>query len=218
MSQAVQDDSNWVVECSDEEDYFEPNIEYRTVNGIRVWEPSGEDIVRLYEEIEANGYNKLEWQCPGRISPSQLNQDNVVNDQSDETEINDDVNDKKDKSKFDFDIDFDDDDDQFNASSARVPKRAPIVKKSHIDLSQVMSNIKKYQMIDHKTNVTKTNQVNNNVSSQLPQTLSSTSEEIFQSTSDINEIDSVAETNSTTNVSEVKSEHEFNFDENDITV
>lgn len=81
-----------------------------------------------------------------------------------------------------------------------------------------MSNIKKYQMIDHKTNVTKTNQVNNNVSSQLPQTLSSTSEEIFQSTSDINEIDSVAETNSTTNVSEVKSEHEFNFDENDITV
>lgn len=34
------------------------------------WEPKPEDIIRLYTTLEKKGILELEWQCPGRRSPS----------------------------------------------------------------------------------------------------------------------------------------------------
>ena len=175
---------NWSVECSDDENYFEPSDNYRiSSDGTRIWEPSGVDIVRLYEEIEANGFNKLEWQCPGRISPSQLNQDANDGQYSQLDDSNSLTN--QTKSKFDFDNEFDDASFK-KTSNTRVAKRAQglfchlftllalsninsklilhfiDVKKSQTNLSKVMLDIKKYQMIDQKgikTKVTNTSGV-----------------------------------------------------------
>lgn len=120
-SAGTMNHAEWnVVECSDEESYFEADKHYRTTaEGGRIWEPSGEDIVHLYEEIHSKGFNQLDWQCPGKLSPSQLEHleeeplDNNCSGLVGQTQA---------KSEFDFDNDFEDN--TFRATATRVPKRS----------------------------------------------------------------------------------------------
>lgn len=97
------------IECSDEETYFPSGQSFRCLpaTGERIWEPSGAEIVKLYEEIESKGYNELEWQNPGRISPSLLTAaaENEANQKKTAEEKIDSSSDQK--TAFD-DFDFDD--------------------------------------------------------------------------------------------------------------
>lgn len=116
-SSTTQDSHHCSVECSDEETYFEPSESYRsTASGSRIWEPTGDAIGRLYEEIETTGVNKLEWQCPGRISPSQFNLQEPDDGQFTALEEGGSLaGGDQTKSKFDFDDEFDND--NFGSSS-----------------------------------------------------------------------------------------------------
>ncbi|OTF78282.1 PAXIP1-associated protein-like protein, partial [Euroglyphus maynei] len=113
-------DSNDIwADCSDEETYYESNVHYRshpTQRNVRLWEPTGVDIVNLYEQIKTNGYVELEWKCPGRISPSQLTDDDQQMNELNDAKRNDekdeiDGNEQVEKTEFDFDNAFDDDGD-----------------------------------------------------------------------------------------------------------
>ena len=104
------------IECSDEESYYEPGIVYRQVNGKRVWEPKGEIIAELYNRIESNAgtlpNEDFDWQNPGKISPSQLLEDNHKSGEGGEEKAGQDsekIKEKETKTEFDFDNDFDDD-------------------------------------------------------------------------------------------------------------
>lgn len=195
------------VECSDEEGYFEPQIVYRTKeDGSRIWEPRGEDIVLLYEEIEAKTFNPLDWKCPGRISPSQLDQ---LEAKVKANETNDSINTSQIKSEFDFDNDFDDDDNFGNNQNNLVTKRTnqgklprkktsinhlfpptlifslptTVLKKSQTNLSKVMQNIKKYKVIG---NVNAKVKQTSTTSLPPPSSASDSSHVITESTPDIN--------------------------------
>ncbi len=59
-----QSDEDFYAECSDEEKYNPSNVEKDA------WEPSPEDIKRLYEKL-ANGEKlEIQWKCKGRRSPT----------------------------------------------------------------------------------------------------------------------------------------------------
>ncbi|GJQ76962.1 hypothetical protein Trydic_g15158 [Trypoxylus dichotomus] len=75
-------DDDWCVDCSDDE--------FRGHNGS--WEPSIEEIDRLYTMLENNEIPELEWKSPGYKSPTpeiqavpteNLNQDKQEEDKSD---------------------------------------------------------------------------------------------------------------------------------------
>lgn len=121
MTLEDQQNSNWSVECSDEEGYFESNVNYRRLpaGGGRIWEPSGEEIGRLYGEMETVGLNRLQWQCPGRISPSQLAQETTDGQFENPEDSNSLAGGSQTKSKFDFDNEFDDEESpSFNAGAS----------------------------------------------------------------------------------------------------
>ncbi|KAH9415076.1 hypothetical protein DERP_013546 [Dermatophagoides pteronyssinus] len=155
-------DSNDIwANCSDEETYYESNVHYRlhpSNRNVRLWEPSGVDIVTLYEQIKTNGYVELEWKCPGRISPSQLTDDQQMNESNDgkqnnEQESND--HEQVEKTEFDFDNAFDEDSTLSpNKSTNRLlgkhsRSQSMITKtKTTTNLTKVMQNIKKYQLND----------------------------------------------------------------------
>lgn len=154
-----QQPSNWSVECSDEEGYFDSAINYRQLpaGGGRIWEPSGEEIARLYGEMETVGFNRLQWQCPGRISPSQLQTETTDGQFENAEEGNNQAGGAQTKSKFDFDTEFDDEElpsfstgTPSNSSGNRVTAKRTQVVKKQTNLSKVMLNIKKYQIIDQK--------------------------------------------------------------------
>lgn len=166
----MADGEDWYVACSDEELYYEKDVEYELdENNRRIWVPNQQTLNKLFLEIEKNGNLTLAWQCPGRISPSQYEKQKKQEEQEPEQKPTPSKNDAK--SEFDFDNDFDDedlDDKSFVSLSAAIPKRsfgeymsdAPCrykllmfciqtgLKKSQTDLSSVMQNIKKYQAID----------------------------------------------------------------------
>lgn len=174
---SLEDQENWSVECSDEEGYFDRAVNYRILpaGGGRIWEPSGGDIARLYGEMETVGFNKLQWQCPGRISPSQLQTESIDGQFENKEDSDSLTTGSQTKSKFDFDNEFDDEESGnppslIGSSSGNkvTAKRTQsmflffvlfivfnnlfftVVKKSQTNLSKVMLNIKKYQMIDQK--------------------------------------------------------------------
>lgn len=62
-------DENWKVSCSDEEKYLPPRDDHG-VGRPSDWEPKPEEIARLYATLVEKGSLDLEWQCPGRRSPS----------------------------------------------------------------------------------------------------------------------------------------------------
>ena len=69
MSAGQENESDWTVECSDEETHSK-NWTQRQVDGKTVWEPPGKQIAFLYQQLEKTGCMDLRWQCPGRRSPS----------------------------------------------------------------------------------------------------------------------------------------------------
>lgn len=62
-------DEDWKVSCSDEEKYLPPRDDHG-VGRPSDWEPKPEEIARLYATLVEKGSLDLEWQCPGRRSPS----------------------------------------------------------------------------------------------------------------------------------------------------
>lgn len=111
-----------LAECSDEEKYFEPNVKYRTNgNNNRIWEPSGEDIYELYQQIKMNNVVELEWICPGRISPSQLDQ--INKEQNGQNDSKTEESEQTTKTEFDFDNEFDNDSNLLKNSKSRVLKK-----------------------------------------------------------------------------------------------
>ncbi|CAN7997272.1 unnamed protein product [Ixodes hexagonus] len=62
---ASEDD--WRVCCSDDEKFPARTTDAR---GNPSWEPNPEEIIELYSSLSKKGVLDLEWQCPGRRSPS----------------------------------------------------------------------------------------------------------------------------------------------------
>lgn len=69
LMSSQEDESEWTVECSDEETYNNVGTN-RQVERKTIWEPSGKQIAFLYQQLEKTGCIDLRWQCPGRRSPS----------------------------------------------------------------------------------------------------------------------------------------------------
>ncbi|KAF5272721.1 hypothetical protein FQA39_LY07748 [Lamprigera yunnana] len=73
---------DWNVDCSDEE-----------LRGQTHWEPTPEEIDRLYSTLESGEIPELSWKCPGYRSPSPEVPDKPEENKTTPTE---------DKSDFDF--------------------------------------------------------------------------------------------------------------------
>ncbi|KPM09779.1 PAXIP1-associated protein-like protein [Sarcoptes scabiei] len=145
---------DFLAECSDEEQFFDPNEKYRQLKigsrTVRIWEPSGSDIANLYEEIKEKGVVDLEWQCPGRISPTEY--DSMMNAKSESPNTSSTDQTQADKTEFDFDNDFDDETNPIETKSQVMRKNYsadPMKKSQTTNLTKVMQDIKKYQLMDH---------------------------------------------------------------------
>ena len=118
----MSNNETFEIECSDEEDYFDPETVYRQVNGKRIWEPKGDVISELYSRLESNGgtfqETDFDWQNPGRISPSQLKESIKKSENETDLSIEGDADTEKDKkTEFDFDNDFDDEPNTLDSNS-----------------------------------------------------------------------------------------------------
>ena len=120
----MNSDEMFEIECSDEECYFDSETVYRQVNGKRVCQPRGDIIAELYNKIESNGgcleADEFDWKNPGKISPSQLEQEDMKNDENTENKSTNDsekVTENVKKTEFDFDNDFDDDQATFDTNT-----------------------------------------------------------------------------------------------------
>ncbi|XP_054163377.1 mucin-2-like [Oppia nitens] len=150
------DDLSFKIECSDDENYDNNENNYRVVNGKKVWEPTGADIARLYQQLEAKGFIELRWQCPGRRSPSVHNL--AINNKPDV--IDNDTNGSDNKSslmnEFDFENDFNDDHNLLpmaTKSGSQTKRRSTGIKKQ-TNLTKVMADIKKYHFVDQTKKLT----------------------------------------------------------------
>jgi len=103
-------DKNLNVECSDDENYGNSQDNFRLVDGKRIWEPTGEQIGQLYQQLESKGFIELRWQCPGRRSPSVHSLINTINSQKNcetsDHDTNNTDNLKTELNEFDFETDF----------------------------------------------------------------------------------------------------------------
>ena len=104
-----ESNDNFVVDCSDDENYDNNESNYRLVLEQRVWEPKGGQIAQLYRQLESKGFIELRWQCPGRRSPSVHNI--AIGGQRSDTNDNDlNINDNKTNdllNEFDFESEMD---------------------------------------------------------------------------------------------------------------
>jgi hypothetical protein len=86
-----KEEEYWCVEGSDDEKY-DPSK-----SGKGLWEPSAEDILKLFEKLEKNKVLELQWKCPGRRPPGSEKEndgkDIVMEDK--EEEMNADEEEKK---------------------------------------------------------------------------------------------------------------------------
>ena len=64
-----KDVEDWCVEGSDDEKY-DPSK-----SGKGIWEPTAEDILKLFEKLEKDKILELQWKCPGRKPPQSEDED-----------------------------------------------------------------------------------------------------------------------------------------------
>ncbi|CAG2217378.1 PA1 [Mytilus edulis] len=126
MVQDVDMDSNvkekeveeyWCVEGSDDEKY-DPSK-----SGKGLWEPSADDILKLFEKLEKNKILDIKWKCPGRKPPnSEIEKDRkIVETEEKEEEIS-----MEEEKKPEQPTEFDFDDDEFgDMSNPITPRRTP---------------------------------------------------------------------------------------------
>lgn len=126
--------------CSDEE-------KYGLKDPMDDWEPSPDEIVELYEQIERDKILELEWQCPGRRPPTPVN---VTDNQN-----NQDENSSETKEEENSDFDFKDEMSQLRLSvrptGEHVGPRGSAKKKT-TSLDAILSNMarhRKLDMMDH---------------------------------------------------------------------
>lgn len=134
----------WCVEGSDDEKY-DPSK-----SGKGLWEPSAEDILKLFEKLEKTKVLELQWKCPGRRPPGSEKEndgkDIIMEDK--EEEMNADEEEKKPEQPTEFDFD----DDEFSdISNPITPRRTPGTKtpKSQKKVA-TMDKVLKNMMIERK--------------------------------------------------------------------
>jgi hypothetical protein len=126
MSESNNENNNFCIECSDDENYSNFEDNYRVVNGKRIWEPNGDQIESLYGELETKGFIELKWYCPGRRSPSVNSLINTINSQK--TDILDpnhdnDINKSNHLNEFDFEQEFNNETNHSINTKVNQPKR-----------------------------------------------------------------------------------------------
>ena len=102
MDEKVESDTDWAVECSDDEKY-DPVGKKKGV-----WEPDPKDIKALYERLSNGETLTLEWKCRGRRSPTaehkEQDMDHTTGTLKEEKPK---IEDKSIPTEFDFQDDFD---------------------------------------------------------------------------------------------------------------
>lgn len=135
-------EEDWKVECSDDEKY----LSQRDDHGGRSWEPSPEDIIRLYTTLVEKGTLELEWRCPGRRSPS------VHSNESEGAErraVEEDQTKMSEPNEFDFD---DDEGPDTSCSPKITPRRraapASSVQKRVAKFDKVVFDVRRQRELD----------------------------------------------------------------------
>merc|ERR1712002_290806 len=133
-----EDESEWFVECSDEETY---NI-CKTIP--TVWEPHSNEIVELYNAINRGASLTLEWVCHDRRSPDILYSESEKDEESNHSIVEM----KKEKKKV-TEFDFDDGPD---APAAIAPKKITGTSKTLRSQQKRVANMEKIMndLIRHK--------------------------------------------------------------------
>ncbi|KAG8232484.1 hypothetical protein J437_LFUL011253 [Ladona fulva] len=136
------EDNDWRVDCSDDERYE------GKIKGSRGWEPSAEEIIRLYETLDKGGTFELEWQCPGRRAPSPAEADYYPDEEESQESL------PQEKSDFDFA-------EEFSGSTPTPPRRAigagtpkGSAKKKTTSLDGVLSNMRRHRLIQQMERAT----------------------------------------------------------------
>ncbi|XP_063235775.1 PAXIP1-associated glutamate-rich protein 1 [Bacillus rossius redtenbacheri] len=117
------EETNWRIEASDDDSY----------------EPSPEEIIELYDTLEAEGVLELEWQCPGRRPPSPA-QNEFLQEEEEDLELK-----PEEKSDFDFK-------DEMSAPSF-TPRRVEggpkgSAKKKTTSLDGILSNMRRHRQME----------------------------------------------------------------------
>lgn len=134
IKREVEDD--YVLGCSDEE-------KYGLRDSMDDWEPSPEEIIELYEQIDREKILELEWQCPGRRPPTPLNISDGQNNQDENlSEIKEEEN---------TDFDFKDEMSQLRLNvrptGEYVGPRGSAKKKT-TSLDAILSNMARHRKLD----------------------------------------------------------------------
>ena len=79
----------WCVEGSDDEKY-DPSK-----SGDGLWEPSAENILKLFEKLEKDKVLELKWKCPGRRPPRSESDDVVKDIEMEEKEVETSIEEEK---------------------------------------------------------------------------------------------------------------------------
>ncbi|XP_067122687.1 PAXIP1-associated glutamate-rich protein 1 [Centruroides vittatus] len=135
--ETTESEEDWRVSCSDEEK-----------ESCRIWEPKPEEILDLYIKLEKRGILDLEWQCPGRRSPSVHSSESECVDrkQMDDEDL---------KLKRCEPNEFDFDDEMSDGSTQKITpiRRTPVggsssAQKRVARLDKVMLDIRRYRHLD----------------------------------------------------------------------
>lgn len=139
---STTEDEEWSVPHSDEESYSYSE----TSGGQSAWEPSPADIIQLYQVLGSKGILDLEWQCPGRRSPSvHSNESESIDKRPMDSEDNN-------KNFEPNEFDFEDEGPPESSSPQITPRRrttpANSAQKRIARLDKVMFDIRRYRKMD----------------------------------------------------------------------
>lgn len=125
-----------ILGCSDEE-------KYGLKDSMDDWEPSPEEIIELYEQIEREKVLELEWQCPGRRPPTPLSMTDSHN--------NDDEDSSDEREEENTDFDFKDEMSQLRLNvrpaGEHIGPRGSAKKKT-TSLDAILSNMARHRKLD----------------------------------------------------------------------
>ncbi|GIY87085.1 uncharacterized protein CDAR_255911 [Caerostris darwini] len=152
---------DWVIDCSDDE-------LSSSVKDNNSWEPSPDEIASMYETLDIKGTLELDWQCPGRRSPStnsmksDLNEKGPASNDNGKTEVE--------PNEFDFNDEFSTEQISPKISARKRGGQVTSAQRRVARLDKVMFDIQRHRKLDELEQQKSSPQSSNSPSSRTSNT------------------------------------------------
>ncbi|GIY84175.1 uncharacterized protein CEXT_590311 [Caerostris extrusa] len=157
----MDESDDWVIDCSDDE-------LSSSVKDNNSWEPSPDEIASMYETLDIKGTLELDWQCPGRRSPStnsmksDLNEKGPASNDNGKTEVE--------PNEFDFNDEFSTEQISPKISARKRGGQVTSAQRRVARLDKVMFDIQRHRKLDELEQQKSSPQSSNSPSSRTSNT------------------------------------------------